>query len=598
MNLQTYYQQRKQNAETALKNTKKNIFNVSLLRICLFTLGCIGLYCLFDYGTWVIICIIGCTLVPFLALLKKHNQLFLQKDWWEASIRHYQAETEALLGNATSFDDGKEFFDAKHPYSNDLDLFGTHSLFQTINRTCTPLGKDKLAFWMKEHLKEKTRIKERQIAIKELSEHNDLRENFRITGLLFKKEETAIEHMEEWVKSPNHFSTKRWCHQMIWIVPGINLILLFLGLVGITPISYVGISLGCFVIASFGLIKKITQIQSDYNKRLKVLSTYIKLIQLIEAEELQSPLLTKWKKHFRNNGLQASTILGLLEKELDRLDLRNNQLLYFLLEGCLFWQLRQIIRIEQWKQTYGENLLIWLDTLAKIDAILSLGTFAFNHPNYTYPNIANKPFIFHAKNMGHPLIPESQCIKNEANIPSRPYFIIITGANMAGKSTYLRTIGCNYLLACIGAPVCCTSLDIYPAQLMTSLRTDDSLSNNESYFFAELKRLKQIIDRLNKEEMFIILDEILRGTNSKDKQKGSLSFIQQLMTLQANGIIATHDLALGELERFFPQKIKNFCFEADIQDNNLTFSYKLREGIAQNMNACFLMKKMGLIIND
>lgn len=169
---------------------------------------------------------------------------------------------------------------------------------------------------------------------------------------------------------------------------------------------------------------------------------------------------------------------------------------------------------------------------------------------------------------------------------------------MAGKSTYLRTIGCNYLLACIGAPVCCTSLDIYPAQLMTSLRTDDSLSNNESYFFAELKRLKQIIDRLNKEEMFIILDEILRGTNSKDKQKGSLSFIQQLMTLQANGIIATHDLALGELERFFPQKIKNFCFEADIQDNNLTFSYKLREGIAQNMNACFLMKKMGLIIND
>ena len=446
--------------------------------------------------------------------------------------------------------------------------------------------------------KEKTRIKERQIAIKELSEHNELRENFRITGLLFKKEETAIEHMEEWVKSPNHFSTKRWCHQMIWIVPGINLILLFLGLVGITPISYVGISLGCFVIASFGLIKKITQIQSDYNKRLKVLSTYIKLIQLIEAEELQSPLLTKWKKHFRNNGLQTSTILGLLEKELDRLDLRNNQLLYFLLEGCLFWQLRQIIRIEQWKQTYGENLLIWLDTLAKIDAILSLGTFAFNHPNYTYPNIANKPFIFHAKNMGHPLIPESQCIKNEANIPSRPYFIIITGANMAGKSTYLRTIGCNYLLACIGAPVCCTSLDIYPAQLMTSLRTDDSLSNNESYFFAELKRLKQIIDRLNKEEMFIILDEILRGTNSKDKQKGSLSFIQQLMTLQANGIIATHDLALGELERFFPQKIKNFCFEADIQDNNLTFSYKLREGIAQNMNACFLMKKMGLIIND
>ena len=201
--------------------------------------------------------------------------------------------------------------------------------------------------------------------------------------------------------------------------------------------------------------------------------------------------------------------------------------------------------------------------------------------------------------MGHPLMPVAQCVRNNASIPYQPYFIIITGANMAGKSTYLRTIGCNYVLACIGAPVCCESLKIYPAQLMTSLRTSDSLSNNESYFFAELKRLKQIIDRLNKkEEMFIILDEILKGTNSKDKQKGSFSLIKQLISLKANGIIATHDLVLGELAEYFPHEIKNYCFEADIQENELTFSYKLKEGIAQNMNACFLMGKMGLIIND
>ena len=207
--------------------------------------------------------------------------------------------------------------------------------------------------------------------------------------------------------------------------------------------------------------------------------------------------------------------------------------------------------------------------------------------------------MFQAKDMGHPLMPSTQCVLNDANIPSRPYFIIITGANMAGKSTYLRTIGTNHLLACIGSPVCCASLKVYPAKLMTSLRTNDSLTDNESYFFAELKRLKQIIDQLNNgEELFIILDEILKGTNSKDKQKGSFSLVQQLMQLKANGIIATHDLLLGQLQEHFPTTIRNYCFEADIKDNELSFSYKLREGVAQNMNACFLMKKMGLIIND
>mgnify|MGYP003511001956 FL=1 len=168
---------------------------------------------------------------------------------------------------------------------------------------------------------------------------------------------------------------------------------------------------------------------------------------------------------------------------------------------------------------------------------------------------------------------------------------------MAGKSTYLRTVGVNYLLGLTGAPVFATSLTIYPAQLITSLRTADSLVNHESYFFAELKRLKMIIDRLSQgEEMFIILDEILKGTNSVDKQKGSLALMKQLITYKACGIIATHDLVLGTLENDFPDQLKNYRFEADIKENELTFSYKLREGIAQNMNACFLMKKMGITV--
>lgn len=263
------------------------------------------------------------------------------------------------------------------------------------------------------------------------------------------------------------------------------------------------------------------------------------------------------------------------------------------------FQLQEIVRIERWKVRYGQHISEWLETVGELDTLCSLGTFAYNHPQYTYPELTEKPFCFLATQMGHPLMPASQCVKNDATIPSRPFFLIITGANMAGKSTYLRTIGVNYLLACVGTPVCCEKLKLHPNQLITSLRTSDSLSDNESYFFAELKRLKRIIDLLNQgKQLFIILDEILKGTNSMDKQKGSFDLIRQFMQLKANGIIATHDLLLGSLIKQFPEEIRNYCFEADIKENELTFSYKLREGVAQNMNACFLMKKWKLFYKN
>ena len=403
--------------------------------------------------------------------------------------------------------------------------------------------------------------------------------------------------MKKWIEAPSVFLQKKSNQWICWAVPGINIFLFTLGMFGVISMSWFGLVFCTFTIASSNLIRKITRIQESYNKTLKMLSTYAHLIELADKQSMKSTLLVSLKQGFESNGKKAPEVLGVLSKELDRLDLRNNLILYALLEGSMFWQLRQMLRIERWKQEYGTHLLQWLEALGKLDALCALGTFAFNHPEYTYPNLTDEPFVFQAKDMGHPLMPRQQCVVNDADIPQRPYFLIITGANMAGKSTYLRTIGCNYILACIGAPVCCSSLRIYPAHLMTSLRTSDSLANNESYFFAELKRLQQILERLKKgEEMFIILDEILKGTNSMDKQKGSFSLVKQLLKLKANGIIATHDLLLGELKQHFPNEICNYCFEADIQNDELTFFYKLREGIAQNMNACFLMQKMGISI--
>ena len=371
------------------------------------------------------------------------------------------------------------------------------------------------------------------------------------------------------------------------------------GLTGLCSFQWFGLTFMACVIISFGFIKRATQIQETYGNQLKTLKGYARLLAQAEAEAWEAPDLQALTRSLYINGKAPTDALEELSKELDRLDLRNNQFLYVILEGLLFFQLQEIVRIERWKDRYGSYIMGWMEAIGTYDALCSLGTFAYNHPKYTYPGITGTPFCFEARRMGHPLMPETQCVKNDAHIPARPFFLIITGANMAGKSTYLRTIGVNYLLACIGAPVCCDSLTLYPSQLITSLRTSDSLSDNESYFFAELKRLKHIIDLLNEgKELFIILDEILKGTNSMDKQKGSFDLIRQFMQLKANGIIATHDLLLGKLIEQFPDEIRNYCFEADITDNELTFSYRLREGVAQNMNACFLMKKMGIVLQD
>lgn len=598
MNPENHYTERLSLTEGELQQVKKQSFRISMLRLALFIAGIAGVYFFFNQTTLLIagICL---TFLPFFILVKVHNRLFIRKEWLETQARIIQEELQALSGDYSSFEDGKEYVNPEHPYSFDLDIFGRRSLFQSINRTCTFFGKVRLAEWLQNHLHEKTSIEKRQEMVREISEHTLFREQFRVAGLVHHGQSSDAEKIQAWSQSPAQYLHAGWVKAFIWGVPVINSLLLITSLAGWTSFSWLGLSFGIFLVLSFGIIKRATYIQETYGKQLKSLNGYARLIALAKAEEWKSAGMQELMERFNLNGQSPIQALQQLSKELDRLDLRNNQFLYVLLEGSIFFQLQEIVRIERWKARYGQHINEWLETVGELDALCSLGTFAYNHPQYTYPELTEKPFCFLATQMGHPLMPVSQCVKNDATIPSRPFFLIITGANMAGKSTYLRTIGVNYLLACIGAPVCCERLKLHPNQLITSLRTSDSLSDNESYFFAELKRLKRIIDLLNQgKQLFIILDEILKGTNSMDKQKGSFDLIRQFMQLKANGIIATHDLLLGSLIKQFPEEIRNYCFEADTKENELTFSYKLREGVAQNMNACFLMKKMGIILQE
>lgn len=598
MNPKNHYTERLSLTKGQLQQVKKQIFRISMLRLTLFIAGVAGIYFFFSQTPLLIVCIC-LTFLPLFILVKIHNRFFIRKEWLETQARIIQEELQALSGDYSSFEDGKEYVNPEHPYSFDLDIFGRRSLFQSINRTCTFFGKDRLAKWLQNHLHEKTSIEKRQEMVREISEHTLFREQFRVAGLVHHGQSSDAEKIQAWSQSPAQYLHAGWVKAFIWGVPVINSLLLITSLIGWTSFSCLGLSFGIFLVLSFGIIKRATYIQETYGKQLKSLNGYARLIALAKAEDWKSAGMLELMERFNLNGQSPVQALQQLSKELDRLDLRNNQFLYVLLEGSIFFQLQEIVRIERWKVRYGQHISEWLETVGELDALCSLGTFAYNHPQYTYPGLTEKPFYFLATQMGHPLMPVSQCVKNDATIPSRPFFLIITGANMAGKSTYLRTIGVNYLLACVGAPVCCERLKLHPNQLITSLRTSDSLSDNESYFFAELKRLKRIIDLLNQgQQLFIILDEILKGTNSMDKQKGSFDLIRQFMQMKANGIIATHDLLLGSLIKQFPEEIRNYCFEADIKDNELTFSYKLREGVAQNMNACFLMKKMGIILQE
>lgn len=591
------YQQIIRQAELELQHVRKRIYYISLLRVVLF-IGAIAGAIIFRADGW--LHLVAFAVLPFALfvwLVKRHNRWFYRKEFLKKKIEINKQELRALQYDFSDFDGGKEFIDSTHLYTTDLDVFGSHSLFQYINRTATPVGKQHLAHWFNVHLKNKEEIEQRQEAVRELSADLEYRQRIRLSGLLYQGTPADKNEIEEWTNAPIRYRK----HAILRILPTIvgitNLLCIGCAAVGLLSANIAGGTFVAFILLSTMFSKGITKLQTDYGKSLQILSTYAEQIQLTERKEMHSRVLQKLKAELASQGQTASQAVRQLSKQMNMLDQRNNLLMSMILNGLLFWELRQVMQIEKWKEAHAAHLPRWIDAIGEIDAYCSLATFAYNHPDYIYPTISAQAFRLRAEALGHPLMNREKCVRNGIDIEKRPFFIIITGANMAGKSTYLRTIGVNYLLACIGAPVWAKQMEIYPAGLVTSLRTSDSLTDNESYFFAELKRLKLIIDKLKSgEELFIILDEILKGTNSMDKQRVSFALVQQFMHMNANGIIATHDLLLGTLIESFPQNIRNFCFEAEINNDELTFSYRMRNGIAQNMNACFLMRKMGIAV--
>ena len=583
-----FYKTEKQFFEQELSSLKKKLATSSTIRLIVFLTTIFGIYFFFQ-NTNIVIGIAFTGIIIFLYLIVKHTDLQHKRDLTKNLIKINKTEINVLNRDYFSLDDGKEFIDSTHFYSYDIDLFGRGSFFQYINRTVTNEGKKKLAQNLTEN--KILAIENKQKVIKELSQIPKWRQQFSAIASLVNVQHSAKE-IAGWIH--NYKSTfPKFLSFLPIVFSIISLFIIVLSSLQIinTQLLIIWFFIGLGISGFY--LKKVNNLYVDASKAKDTFKQYHKLLNEIETTKFTSQVLKEKQEAIQTESQKASLIFGKFSKILDALDQRNNIIMAVVGNGFFLWDLQQVYKIEKWVNIYKGKIENWFEVIAFFDAQNSLANFYFNHPNYTFPKINDDNKVITAKNLGHPLLKESQRVDNDFTIKNQQFFII-TGANMAGKSTFLRTVSLSIVMANIGLPVCAEKFEYSPVKLITSMRTSDSLADDESYFFSELKRLKFIVDKIKTENYFIILDEILKGTNSTDKAIGSKKFVQKLVASNSTGIIATHDLSLCEIEKELIE-VQNYYFDAEIIDNELHFDYTLKDGICKNMNASFLLKKMKIV---
>ena len=525
----------------------------------------------------------------FLYSISRHSDLQYKKDLNAKLLEINTTEIAVLNRNYLSLDDGSEFIDPTHAYSYDIDLFGRGSFFQYTNRTSISEGKKHLFHTLTKNTLDI--IEDKQEAIKELATKPKWRQQFSAIASLVKVQYSA-KAIVEWIHNytPVFPSFLSFLPTLFSIVS-----LILIGLVSFGQLSFNILLVWFFIgLGISGLfVKRVNTIYQDADHAKDTFKQYHKLLHQIEQTAFNSKILQEKQAAIKTETKKASAIFASFSKILDALDQRNNLLIALFGNALFLRDTQQAFKVEQWINAYATKVEKWFDVIAFFDAQNSLGNFAFNHPEYTFPQLSNNKNVISAKMLGHPLLKSQQRVDNNFSIEKQQFFII-TGANMAGKSTFLRTVSLALVMANIGLPVCSESFSYTPIKLITSMRTSDSLTDDASYFFSELKRLKFIVDEIKNQDYFIILDEILKGTNSTDKAIGSKKFVQKLVASNATGMIATHDLSLCEIEKELSE-IQNYYFDAEIINDELHFDYTLKNGICKNMNASFLLKKMEII---
>ncbi len=565
----------------------------SLLRLLLFC-GFIFLgYKSIQTGDRLFIFSTIASLVIFLLFIRVYDKFQSKAAFYKELAKLNSNEINFLNGQSSVYANGIEYTDPHHPYSYDLDMFGDGGLFPYLNRTSTSFGKEALAQSLL-HPVTKT-IHARQQAIQELTTKLEFRQHLQAHGALLDTKEKELQQLKAWLNAKPGFTNKT-TYWLVMLFPVATIACLVYYFISeqdqMLNIFYYLFIVNLIIAGVFA--KRISAHLSVSTSVTKILQQFAGQLQQIETQSFQSPLLQHLQQGLKTGNLTASHSIAKLASLFNYLETVINLVVSVLLNGLFLFHVHILYALEKWKQKNGEHILPWLELSGEIEALNSFANLSFNNKTFCQPQVSDTETLV-ADNMGHPLIRKEKRINNSISFAEHR-FVILTGSNMSGKSTFLRTLGINLVLARAGSNVCADQFIFYPYAVHVSMRITDSLQDSESFFYAELKRLQGIIHQLQAgEKTFVILDEILRGTNSNDKHNGTIGLIRKLVAANACGIIATHDLTVSKLAAENNGYISNKCFESEIINDELIFDYKLKEGVCTKLSASFLMKKMGVI---
>jgi hypothetical protein len=502
-------------------------------------------------------------------------------------------EIRLMQGDHSVFDPGPSDEYKKHIYANDLDIFGTTSLFKSVNRTVTFGGRRMLIDSLLEPLMDPAGIVRRQVAVSDLAIRVEWRQRFFAIGA--RSGETTVDsaNLSQWIRHPWFFEgRKRW----LWIASVASA--LSFGAIAWMIVEgrfLFGVFAAVIIVntAVFQLLgKEVRHYFNGFGSRTSLFRKFSEMFQMVANEELASDL----GRELRRGALEASSAFLKLSRLHNLAEQRANGLVSMVMNGLFMFDIWTIYRIEKWRRIHHADALPWIETLNHIDMLASCANFRFNHPSFTEATIIIASPSISAQGMGHPLIPVDTAVVNDYEVGSGSRAHVITGSNMAGKSTFIRAVGLNVVLALNGLPVFARTFSCSVMEIASCIRITDSLEDHVSYFRAELDRLVTITEMLRTGKPYLVLlDEILRGTNSDDKRQGTVSFYKRLAGFNCICLLATHDLTIGELSKDDPQRFANFCFESSLEGNELRFDYVLKPGVSRSANASFLMRKLDLI---
>jgi hypothetical protein len=574
---------------------------VSIGRIVFFLAAV--LVAVLHFSGWVAI-----PIVAFVALIVAHDRLIRRRRRAEAAANFCERGIERVNGSwpGKGFD-GSNFATEHHPFAADLDLFGKRSLYELLCIATTAAGRAALARWLLHPADvNATEVRERQIAVTELRDRIDLREELFVTAADIANEVEEA-RLDEWSREPALLGRGERIASIV--ITALAVIAFAVGVPSLisrlvnatnpgampvySPFASLPLIVMIVVVSVFArrMAERVAKVVSAVERREPALALLAGLLRVMERQSFTAPRLIALRSTLQRNGVPASRQIERLRKLVALLEARRNQ--FFAPLALLFlWTTNIAFAIERWRLESGAEIVAWISTIAELEALLCFSSFAFEHPTFAMPEVIDGDAMFDGDGIGHPLIPDDRRVANDVRIGGDLRLLIVSGSNMSGKSTLLRAIGVNTILALAGAPVCATRLRVTPMSVGASISLNDSLSEGASRFYAEILRIRDIL-RMPPPLLFL-LDEVLGGTNSHDRRIGAAAIIRGLVTRAAIGLATTHDLALAQIADDLAPRAANVHFEDHIENGSVMFDYRMRPGVVTKSNALELMRAVGI----